>query len=432
MLDFFKNVFLNSNRYKTHSKAVVVSCFYNPQNSPYRLIAFQKWYRSIKHLNHRIVECLIGPNAKPQLPDSPYITRVYADSLLWHKESLINKIISDLPKQFQYIFWVDADVLFTNQNWLVDGVKELQSNFIIQPFEYCVHLEKNKLVPDFDVEAARSSASEPDKTNRKNKRLWRSFCANFVTTRLSSNIDYDVHGHVGFAWGARREILEQCPLYDHALIGGADHIIAHAAAGHIPHSCITKSFSDNIDEVLDWSKKFWDVVRGRIGYVQGDLYHIWHGDIKNRQYLQRIKDFTPKNKNIVQRDRNGLYSDRTNDEYMRRYFANREVEGIDFHNSEFFDSSFFEDMGYAIYEIFDLFNQPFESGEPEQETFEEEPAFELEPVETDSEPVMETDSETLETDSNALESESELQSEAESVMESEIILEEITDDSNFS
>jgi hypothetical protein len=40
------------------------------------------------------------------------------------------------------------------------------------------------------------------------------------------------------------------PLYDRALIGGADHIIAHAAAGQIPHSCITKSFTDNLDEVL--------------------------------------------------------------------------------------------------------------------------------------------------------------------------------------
>ena len=73
MFDFFKNTFLNQNRYKTHSDAVVISCFYNPLNSPYRLLGFQKWYRSIRHLNHRIIECLIGDDAKPQLPSSPFI-----------------------------------------------------------------------------------------------------------------------------------------------------------------------------------------------------------------------------------------------------------------------------------------------------------------------------------------------------------------------
>jgi len=126
MFDFFKNTFLNRGRYKTHSEAVVVSCFYNPQNSPYRLLAFQKWYHSIKHLNYRIIECLMGPDAKSQLPDDPNIIQVQTDSVLWHKESLLNKVIAELPEKFKYVFWVDADVLFTNDNWLVDSVKELE------------------------------------------------------------------------------------------------------------------------------------------------------------------------------------------------------------------------------------------------------------------------------------------------------------------
>src|SRR4051812_40308794 len=126
MLDFLKNAFLNQGRYKTHSDAVIVACFLNPQNSPYRLLAFQKWYRSIRHLNHRVIECTIG-DARPQLPESPYIRRVRAESLLWHKETLLNLLIADLPKNFEYVFWLDADVLFTNDRWLVDGVEVLQS-----------------------------------------------------------------------------------------------------------------------------------------------------------------------------------------------------------------------------------------------------------------------------------------------------------------
>ena len=114
------------------------------------------------------------------------------------------------------------------------------------------------------------------------------------------------------------------------MIGGADHIIAHAAAGQIPHSCITKSFTENIDEVNKWSDSFFAVVKGRIGYVQGDLFHIWHGDIENRDYLKRIQEFTPKTKNIVNRDSNGLFIANKQDEaYVKNYFKKREVVGED-------------------------------------------------------------------------------------------------------
>ena len=366
MFDNLKNWFFD--RYQSHSEAVIVSCFFNPQKSPYRLLAFQKWYRSIKHLNYRIIECLIG-DEESQLPDDPNIIRVQSDSLLWHKEALLNKVVSELPEKFKYVFWVDADVLFTNNNWLVDSVKELEDGAnIIQPFEYCVHLERNQIKPDFNVEIAKTTAHQNAKALGGKKRLWRSFCANFVTTNRSDSKDYDVHGHVGFAWGARREVLEECPLFDRALIGGGDHIIAHAAAGQIVHSCIANAFADNIGEVEKWSRKFFNVVQGRIAYVQGDLYHIWHGDIAKRQYLKRVKDFTDETTKINEKDENGLYIAGKRDKYVRQYYQQREVEFDEEFDFGGFDDGFYEDMGYTIYDIIDLFGQPQYSNVDESES----------------------------------------------------------------
>jgi hypothetical protein len=325
MFDLIKNKTVFANKYHTHSEAMIVSCFFNPQNSPYRIKAFKMWYESIKHLNHSIIECVIG-DAQPQLEESENIKRVYTENLLWHKEALLNKVIADLPTKYKYIFWVDADVIFTNLNWLVDGVKELQTNNIIQPFEYCVHLERDENKPSFSMDKLR----ETYLPNQKNNKVWRSFCASFVTTQLWKDENYNNHGHVGFAWAARREILEAVPLYDKALIGGADHIIAHASAGQINHNCIAKSFTDNLDEVNQWSKEFYIVVNGKIGFVKGDLYHIWHGDIDKRQYLKRIQDFTPKTKQIVHRDKNGLFiTTKGDDAYMKNYFRQREVSQDD-------------------------------------------------------------------------------------------------------
>ena len=321
ILDTLKNNFLYGDKYKTNEEAIIISCYFNPQNNPYRLKAFNAFYDSIKHLNHQIVECVIG-DAKPQLPKNANITEVHTENLLWHKESLLNGIVSKLDKNYKYIFWVDADVIFTNKNWLVDAVKELKgTSVIVQPFEYCVHLEKDQLKPNFKIADEYIFAGSKE---YRHPNLWRSFCSNFKTSLpnfVSEN--YDVHGHVGFAWGARREILEACPLYDRAMVGGADHIIAHAAAGQIAHTCITKSFTEDIDAVNAWSQKFFDVVKGRIGYVKGDLYHIWHGDLKNRQYLKRVIEFTGPSKSITQKDKNGLYVTK-DDSYVKNYFNERE------------------------------------------------------------------------------------------------------------
>ncbi|MFX8612638.1 hypothetical protein ABTM13_19525, partial [Acinetobacter baumannii] len=79
-------------------------------------------------------------------------------------------------------------------------------------------------------------------------------------------------------------------MFEKALIGGADHILAHAGAGQVPHACIAKSFTANLDEVLEWSKRFNNATYGELGYAPGYLYHIWHGDIASRQYLKRVKE----------------------------------------------------------------------------------------------------------------------------------------------
>jgi hypothetical protein len=316
-----KNATIYRNKYRAHSEGVIVACYFNPQKSPYRTKAFNIFYESIKHLNHRIVECVIG-EGEPEF-HGKHISHVYTKDLLWHKESLLNKVISELPEEYKYVFWIDADVIFTNKNWFVEGVEALSWECkIIQPFEYCVHLEKDEIKPSFNYEIEKQFAGDP---KFRHKSMWRSFCSNSYTTRMNTN--YDRHGHVGFAWGARREILYKMPLYDKALIGGADHIIAHASSSHRCHECIQKSFTENIDDVNEWSYNFSRLILGSVGYVKGDLFHIWHGDIEKRQYLKRVQEFTPKTKEIVEKDENGLYvhNDTEAKEYMESYFSHREV-----------------------------------------------------------------------------------------------------------
>ena len=293
MFTSIKNKTIYKDKYKLHDEAVVISCFFNPQKSDIRVKNAKIFYESIKHLNHRIIECSIN-NSPFYLPETKYIKRLNSDTWLWHKEALLNNIIRDLPKKFKYVFWLDADILFDNNNWLVEGVKQLNKCNLIQPFSTCYHLDEGQNRPNLSTQK------------------WYSFCSNYINGLYKSH-DYNTHGHVGFAWGARREILDQCFLYDKALIGGADHIIAHAASGIVPHHCIKEAFKDNLSHVIEWSKRFSKVCADgygytRLGYVNGDLFHLWHGDVAKRDYYNRIKRFTPMiAKSILKKNNNGLY-----------------------------------------------------------------------------------------------------------------------------
>jgi len=247
MRDFITNLLFNRNRYKANRHAVIIACFFNPQNNPYRLLAFQKWYDSIKHLNYRILECLIGQGAKSQLPKSEFITQCHADSLLFHKEAILNRIVQRLPKQFRYVFWVDADALFTNDRWLTDACDTLENVApVVQPFETCFHLGKGATKPD--------APHDP-------KKVWDSYGYCYKIGKDWKSSDFNIHGHTGFAWGARRDVLDRCLFFEQAVIGAGDHILAHATTGDIGGPCIKRAFPDTPNSINEWSFKWFGAVR---------------------------------------------------------------------------------------------------------------------------------------------------------------------------
>ena len=299
--------------YTSNPEACIVCCFFNPQRSAIRLKVFRQFHESIKHLNHVVVELAIGSDGW-QLQKSDNVHQLRTKSLLWHKESLINWAVARLPKSYKYIFWLDADVLFTNCEWLTDSVQVLQSHTIVQPFEFCVHLAQHSASPGLDL-----CGLEHYNSNR----VLKSFGAAHAQG-LSGNLNYYVHGHVGFAWGARREVLEATGLFDKALIGGADHIMAHASVGQIKHPCLSRTFSNSASIVEEWSNRFYQATQGLLGYTRGSLYHLWHGDVLKRDYFRTFIDFDSKLLQYKQ-DGQGLYTSDDGDAYVRNYFKYREV-----------------------------------------------------------------------------------------------------------
>jgi hypothetical protein len=270
--------------YSTHPQAWIVSCYYNPLRFQSRARNFEIFYRRLRDSNvpFLIVECAFG-GEHFSLPESKNIIRVRARDVLWQKERLLNLAERLLPPDAKYVIWLDADILFTNRNWIQETVEILQTKMLCQPFARCVRLSPGQMRPAAD-----------------NGECWESFCAIWNNdAQKAASEHFDAHGHTGFAWAARRELFSETGLYDRAIAGTADHLMAHAATGNIDHACIRRAFfSDEIRTHFGrWGKRFFELVRGEIGYVEGDIHHLWHGELANRRYLERTRELSRLNFN---------------------------------------------------------------------------------------------------------------------------------------
>jgi hypothetical protein len=270
-----------------------------------------------------------------------------SDTVLWHKERLFNLALQHLPRDCDAVCWLDGDVLFENPDWVVETRDALNSYKIIQPFDYCVWLP-----PGIETIGI-SDTTYPSVSNEAGRLHSFGFgWKNFGPHALEAGI---LHGHVGFAWAARRDIIEEIGFYDKAIVGSGDLLIAHAYVG-----CDTllqrwdAIYSELfIDDYRRWADKAKQVVNGNVGYIEGTLNHLWHGLSSSRAYLSRLRKidelgYDPARDLQIGAD--GLYEWSGNKEelarYVEEYFYSRSEDGAsdDLANFIFLDG-FYEDEG---------------------------------------------------------------------------------------
>jgi hypothetical protein len=103
----------------------------------------------------------------------------------------------------------------------------------------------------------------------------------------------------GMAWAIRRQILERHGLYDAMIVGGGARAHGRALfANFDKHIEATHLTLARREHYLKWAVPYHHSIDERVGYVPGRLYHLWHGEIDNRNYDGRHRtlaehDFDP-------------------------------------------------------------------------------------------------------------------------------------------
>jgi hypothetical protein len=116
---------------------------------------------------------------------------------------------------------------------------------------------------------------------------------------LSGNMRV-LHGcNSGLAWAARKEVLQRGGFYDACIMGSGDRAMLCGALG-LPEQAIQylRMNPQWEEHYVRWAEQHYESVGGEVRDIEGSLYHLWHGDLKKRQYQERhIRmeeyDFTP-------------------------------------------------------------------------------------------------------------------------------------------
>ena len=254
-----------------------VTCYFNPaafetRRRNYELFADGLRAAGVPCLT---VECVFG-DERPTLAPGPGVITVRGRDVMWQKERLLNVAMARLPASCTKVAWLDCDVLFENPAWAARTSRVLETLPIAQPFDRVVRLPRG----------VRAYAGEGDE--------WPSFSAVYGKHphRLLAG-DFANHGHTGFAWAARREILARHGLYDACISGSGDHMMAHAFVGDWSSGCIDRILGRNTAHrahFVAWCQSLYRDVRARVGVSPGTLLHLWHGDMDNRRYVLRNQE----------------------------------------------------------------------------------------------------------------------------------------------
>jgi hypothetical protein len=320
----------------------VIAICSNPvrYHSRYRLYKeFQKHMRDVG-ATLVTVECAYGrrPFELTQAGDE-FDVQVRTNAELWHKENMINigiQHIGKLDPKWKYVAWVDADVHFQRHDIVQETVHQLQHYDFVQMFSHVTDL---------------GPRHEP--IQQQNGFVW-SYFENGFEAPIGPGYNprgFDNYGgyygiksgsfwHPGYAWAARREALEKVQLFDKAILGSADHHMAMGLIGQAYRS-VPKTVTDAYRQaVLTWEKITEQEIKRNIGYVSGLITHYWHGNKKNRKYVDRwqiLSNYQFDPTTDIARDPQGLYRLNMHDgmrsiklrDHIRAYFRSRNEDSID-------------------------------------------------------------------------------------------------------
>lgn len=261
-----------------------ITSYFNPMGYRTRLANYRSFQRNLT-LPLLTVEMGFEGRFDLAKEDATILVQVPSSALMWQKERLLNVALGSLPGECRNLAWLDCDLVFERDDWPARATEALTNAVMVQLFSWICSLPRA-------ADLAQPLAGQA--YVRRPSLAWgwaegradRNHLAPSVTSGLVGGFSSDfANGH---AWAIRRDALDPIGFYDAMIVGSGDYSMVQAALGRFETVRESRRLNPRrYRHYVDWARKFHQIVQGRIGIVPGEVYHLWHGELADRQYRAR-------------------------------------------------------------------------------------------------------------------------------------------------
>jgi hypothetical protein len=224
---------------------------------------------------------------------------LHTKSELWLKENLINIGVQNLPYNWEQVIWLDGDISFCRPSWVGETIHALQAYDFIQPFTHARDVGPNyELLPEdhphadgvgFIAAYHQGLLDETEKSKHHHGRHHRHHRHHHPHPYNDSVVaGYPYPGSrvfPGLAMAARRSAWDGVGgLPDYHIWGGSDWIYSHSLVGKRDGMIRNDLHPNYIKMAEAWYETCQRYVRRNVGYVEGSVFHYFHGDKQKRGY----------------------------------------------------------------------------------------------------------------------------------------------------
>lgn len=308
------------------SELWAVTCYFNPGGYRLRKENYREFRRQLS-VPLVAVELSFDGTFELDQTDADLLIQLTGRHVMWQKERLLNVGIAALPAACQKFVWVDCDVVFTEPTWAEQTADALDDFILVQPFDRAVDLARGATLDS-------CAAGAPGRISRGLAcEIAGGTDPRTILMEMGLRVRLGLAG--GFAWAGRRDVFGATGLYDVCIMGSGSGAIHNAAWGLFDCTAhalrMNQSWRDHFEA---WGRSVSRAADGRVGYVKGRLLHLWHGDLRNRKYVQRHVEFSRFKfdpRRDIARDNSGCWrwnSDKSEmHDYVRGYFFDRLDDG---------------------------------------------------------------------------------------------------------
>jgi hypothetical protein len=147
--------------------------------------------------------------------DAEVLIRIGDGDVMFQKERLLNLAISHVPAECSHIAWLDCDIVFERDDWMHAAAAALTRHSLVQLFRQVDYMPagwSGSPSDRSDVYLSRPSIGCAIANGREPRTA--------IHMRIA-NGEIPVYAR-GFAWAARRSVVERTGLYDECIVGGGD------------------------------------------------------------------------------------------------------------------------------------------------------------------------------------------------------------------